>query len=159
MQNVKPEYFHSGHKVMHREVTATLTSYLSDNLKMFTCVTPLDDQPIVIFNRVQDPCVPIQNNYSVDQQKRANFFNIRPGVAQQPRYNPLYSTVSKRYFATITLSAEELDSFRVFLPVIDHFYLFHLYVKNKHRPREEHNQCNYGYEQNNREAAAAPKEQ
>ena len=130
VQNVKTEYFHSGHKVMHRKETATLTTYLSDNLKIFTCVTPLDDQPIVLFNRVQDPCAPIQNNYIVDQQKRANFFNIRPGVAQQPRYNPLYSTASKRYFSTITLSAEELDSFRAFLPLIDNFYHFQLYVKN-----------------------------
>ena len=110
--------------------TATLTTYLSDNLKIFTCVTPLDDQPKVIFNRVQDPCVPLQNDYSFDQQKRANFFNIRPGVAQQPRYNPLYSTASKCYFATITLSAEELDSFRAFLPVINNFYQFQVYVKN-----------------------------
>ena len=142
---------------MHREETATLTIYLSDSLKIFTCVTPLDDQPIVLFNRVQDPCVPIQNSYLVDQQKRAKFFNIRPGVAQPPRYNPLYSTASKRYFATITLSAEELDSFRAFLPVIDNFYHFQLFVKNKQRAREEHNQFNYGYEQNNREAAAATK--
>ena len=157
MQIVKPEYSHSGHKVMHREETATLTTYLSDNLKIFTCLTPLDDQPIVIFNRVQDPCVPIQNNYSVDQQKRENFFNSIPGVAQQPRYNPLYSTAAKRYFATITLSPEELDSFRAFLPVIDNFYHFQLYEKNKQRAREQQNQFNYGYKQNNREATAATK--
>ena len=48
-QNVKQKYFHSRHKVMHREDTATLTTYLSDNLKIFTCLTPLDDQPIVMF--------------------------------------------------------------------------------------------------------------
>ena len=127
---------------MHREETATLTTYRSDNLKIFTCLTPLDDQPIVIFNRVQDPCVPIQNNYSVDQQKRENFFNSRPGVAQQSRYNPLYSTAAKRYFATITLSPEELGSFRAFLPVIDNFYHFQFYVKNKQRARELQNQFN-----------------
>ena len=85
VQNVKPEYFHSGHKVKHREETATLTPYLSDNLKIFTCLTPLDDQPIVIFNRVQDPCVPIQNNYSVDQQKRENFFSTAdPALHNNP---------------------------------------------------------------------------
>ena len=137
VQNVKPEYFHSGRKVMQREETATLTNYLSDNLKIFTCVTRVNDQPIVIFNRVQDPCVPIQNNDSVDQQKRAFFFNIRPGVAQQSRNNPLYSLASKRYFVTITLSAEELDSFRAFLPVIDNFYHFQLFVKNKQRAPEQ----------------------
>ena len=157
VQNVKPEYFHSRHKVMHREETATLTTYLPDNLKILTCVTPLDDQPIVIFDRVQDPCAPIQNNYSVDQQKRANFFNTKPGLAQQPRYNPLYSTAAKRYFTTITLSPEELDSFRALLPVIDNFYHFKLYVKNKQRARGQQNQFNYGYEQNNREATAATK--
>ena len=157
VQNVKPEYFHSGHKMMHREETATLATYLSDNLKIFTCLTPLDDQPIVLFKRVQDPCVPIQNNSSVDQQKRENFFNSRPGVAQQPRYKPLYSTAAKRYFATITLSPEELDSFRAFLPVIDNFYHFQLYVKNKQRARELQNQFNYGYKQNNREATAVTK--
>ena len=105
-----------------REETATLTTYLSDNLQIFSCLNPLDCQPIVIFNRVQDPCVPIQNNYSVDQQKRENFFNSIPGVAQQTRYNPLYSTAAKRYFATITLSPE-LYSFRAFLPVIDNFII------------------------------------
>ena len=116
---------------MYREETATLTTYLSDNLKISTRVTPIDDQPIVLFSRVQDPCVQIQNNYLVDQQKRANFFNIKPGVAQQPRYNQLYSAASKRYFATITLFAEELDSFRALLPVIDKFNHFQLFVKNK----------------------------
>ena len=80
VQNVKLEFFDSGHKVMHREEKAKLNIYLSDNMKIFTCMTPFDDQPIVVFNRVQDPCVPIQNNYSVDQQKPANFFNTRTAL-------------------------------------------------------------------------------
>ena len=133
---------------MHRKETATM---------IFTCLTPLDDQPIVIFNRLQDPCVPIQNNYSVDHQKRENFFNSILGAAQQSQYNPLYSTAAKRYFATITLSPEELDSFRAFLLVIDNFYHFQLYVKNKQRAQEQQNQFNYGCKQNNREAIAATK--
>ena len=141
---------------MHREDTATLTTYLSYNLKIFTCLTPLDDQPIVIFNRVQDPSPPIQNNFSSDQQNRANYLNNKPNTAQQPRYNPLYSAAAKRYFATITLSPDELDSFRAFLPVIDNFYHFQLYVKNKQRAREHRNQFNYGYEQNKREAYTVP---
>ena len=120
---------------MHREDTATLTTYLSDNLKIFTCLTPLDDQPIVIFNRVQDPSPPIQNNFSSDQQNRANYLNNKPNTAQQPRYNSLYSAAAKRYFATITLSSDELDSFRAFLPVIDNFYHFQLYIKNKQSSR------------------------
>ena len=155
-RNVKQEYFHSGHKVMHREDTATLTTYLSDNLKIFTCLTPLDDQPIVIFNRVQDPSPPIQNIFSSDQQNRANYLNNKPNTAQQPRYNSLYSAAAKRYFATITLSPEELDSFRAFLPVIDNFYHFQLYVKNKQRAREHRNQFNYGYEPNKPEAYVVP---
>ena len=114
---------------MHREDTATLTTYLSDNLKILTCLTPLDDQPIVIFNRVQDPSPPIQNNFSSDQQNRANYLNNKPNTAQQPRYNSLYSAAARRYFATITLSPDELDSFRAFLPVIDNFYHFQLYIK------------------------------
>ena len=134
-QNVKHEYSHSGHKVMHREDTSTLTTYLSDNLKIFTCFTPLDNQPIVIFNRVQDPSPPIQNNFSSDHQNRANYLNNKPNAAQQPRYNSFYSTAAKRYFATITLSPDELDSFRAFLPVIDNFYHFQLYVKNKQSSR------------------------
>ena len=120
---------------MHREDTATLTTYLSDNLKIFTCLTPLDDQPIVIFNRVQDPSPPIQNNFSSDQQNRANYLNNKPNTAQQPRYNSLYSAAAKRYFDTITLSPDELDSFRAFLPVIDNFYHFQLYIKNKQSSR------------------------
>ena len=111
---------------MHREDTATLTTYLSDKLKLFTCMTPLDDQPIVIFNRVQDPSLPIQNNFSSNQQNRENYINNKPNTAQQPRYNSLYSSVAKRYFETITLSPDELDSFRDFLPVIDNFYPFQL---------------------------------
>ena len=138
---------------MHREDTATLTTYLSDNLKIFTCLTPLDDQPIVIFNRVQDPSPPIQNNFSSDQQNRANYLNNKPNTAQQPRYNSLYSAAAKRYFATITLSPVELDSFRAFLPVVD---VCKLYVKNKQRAREHRNQFNYGYEQNKPEAYAVP---
>ena len=141
---------------MHREDTATLTTYLSDNLKIFTCLTPLDDQPIVIFNRVQDPSPPIQNNFLTDQQNRANYLNNKPNTAQQPRYNALYSAAAKRFFATITLSPDELDSFRAFLPVIDNFYHFQLYVKNKKRAREHRNQLNYGYEQNKPEAYAVP---
>ena len=141
---------------MHREDTATLTTYLSDNLKIFTCLTPLDDQPIVIFNSVQDPSPPIQNNFSSDQQNRANYLNNKPNTAQQPRYNSLYSAAAKRYFATITLSPDEQDSFRAFLPVIDNFYHFQLYVKNKQRAREHRNQFNYGYEQNKSEAYAVP---
>ena len=62
----------------------------------------------------------------------------------------------KRYFAAITLSPDELDSFRAFLPVIDNFYHFQLYVKNKQRAREHRNQFNYGYEQNKSEAYAVP---
>ena len=141
---------------MHREDTATLTTYLSDNLKIFTCLTPLDDQPIVIFNRVQDPSPPIQNNFLSDQQNRANYLNNKPNTAQQPRYNSLYSAAAKRYFAAIVLSPDELDSFRAFLPVIDNFYHFQLYVKNKQRAREHQNQFNYGYEQNKTEAYAVP---
>ena len=141
---------------MHREDTATLTTYLSDNLKIFTCLTPLDDQPIVIFNRVHDPSPPIQNNLSSDQQNRANYLNNKPNTAQQPRYTSLYSTAAKRYFATITLSPDELDSFRAFLPVIDNFYHFQLYVKNKQRAREYRNQFNYGYDQNKPEAYGVP---
>ena len=115
---------------MHREDTAFLTTYLSDNLKIFTCLTPLDNQPIVIFNRVQDPSPPIQNNFSSDQQNRANYLNNKPNTAQQLRYNSLYSAAAKRYFATFSLSPDELDSCRAFLPVIDNFYHFQLYVKN-----------------------------
>ena len=141
---------------MHREDTATLTTYLSDNLKIFTCLTPLDDQPIVISNRVQDPSAPIQNNFSSDHQNRANYLNSKPNTAQTPRYNSLYSAAAKRYFATITLSPDKLDSFRAFLPVIDNFYQFQLYVKNMQRAREHRNQFNYGYDQNKPEAYGVP---
>ena len=114
---------------MHREDTATLTTYLSENFKIFICLTPLDDQPIVLFNRVQDPSPSIKNNFSSDQQNRANQLNNKSNTAQQPRHNSLYSAAAKRYFATITLSPDELDSFRAFLPVIDNFYHFQLYAK------------------------------
>ena len=114
---------------MHREDTTTLKTYLSDKLKVFTCLTPLDDQPIVIFNRVQDPSAPIQKNFSSNQQIRANYLNNKPNTAQQPRYNSLYSAAAKRYFATITRSPDKLDSFRAFMPVIDNFYHFQPYVK------------------------------
>ena len=142
---------------MHREDTATLTTYLSDNLKIFTCLTPLDDQPIVIFNRVQDPSPPILNNFLSDQQNRANYLNNKPNTAQQPRNSSLYSAAAKRYFATTTLSPDELDRFRAFLPVIDIFYHLQLYIKNKQRAREHRNQFNYGYEQNKPEAYAVLK--
>ena len=142
--------------MMHREDMATLTTYLSNNLKIFTCLPPLDDEPIIIFNRVQDPSPPIQNNFSSDHQNRANYLNSKPNTAQQPRYNSLYSAAAKRYFATITLSPDELDSLRAFLPVIDNFYHFQLYVKNKQRAREHRNQFNYGYEQYKPEAYAVP---
>ena len=141
---------------MHREVMATLTTYLSDNCKIFTCFTPPDDQPIVIFNRVQDPSPPIQNNLSSDQENRANYLYNKPNTAQQPSYNSLYSAAAKRYFATINLSPDELDSFRAFLPVIDSFYHFQLYLQNKQRAREYRNQFNYGYELNKPEACAVP---
>ena len=98
VQNVKPEIFYSGHKVMHREETETLTTYLSDNLKIFTCLTPLDNQPIVLFNRVQDPSPPMQNKFSSDQQNRVNYLNNKPNTAQ-PRFNSLYSSAAKRYIA------------------------------------------------------------
>ena len=143
---------------MHRQETATLTTYLSDNLKIFTCLTPLDNQPIVIFNRVQDPSPLIQKYFSSDQQNqnRVNYLNNKPNTAQ-PRYNSLYSAAAKHNFATITLSPEELDSFRAFLPVIDNFYHFSLYVKNKQRAQEQQNQFNYGCIQKNQEATAATK--
>ena len=144
---------------MHRKETAKLTICVSDSLRIFTCLTSLDDQPIVIFNRVQDPSLPIQNNYSVDQQKRARFFNNRTGVAQQPRYNPLYSTAAKRYLATITLCQDELDSLGAFLPVIDNFYHLQFYVKNKQRAHKQQNPFNYGNQQNKREDTVAPKKQ
>ena len=144
VQNVKQEHFHSGHRAMHREDTATLTTCLSDNRKIFTCLPPLDDQPIVIFNRVQDPSPSIQKNFSSDQQNQATYLNNQPNTAQQPRYNSLYSLAAKRYFATITFSPDELDSFRTFLPLIDDFCHFQLYVKNKQRAREHRNQINYG---------------
>ena len=131
---------------MHREDTATFTTYLSDNKKIFTCLPPLDDQPIVIFNRVQDPSPPIKNNFSSDQQNQATYLNNQTNTAQQPRYNSLYSAAAKRYFATNTFSPDELDSFRAFLPLIDNFYPFQLYVKNKPRAREHRNQINYGYD-------------
>ena len=39
-----------------------------------------------------------------------NYLNNKPNTAQQPRFNSLYSAAAKRYFATITLSPDELDS-------------------------------------------------
>ena len=102
---LKPEFFQSAQKVMHREETATVTTYLSDILKINTCLTPLDNQPIVILNRIQDPSPPVQNNFSSDQQNRVKYLNNKPHRAQ-PRYNSLYSAAAKRYFATITLSPE-----------------------------------------------------
>ena len=146
VRNVEQEYFHSGHKVMHREDTATLTNCLSDNLKIFNCLTPLDDQ---------DPSPSIQSNFSSDQRNRANYLNNKQNTAQQPRYNSLHSAAAKRYFATITLSTDELDRFRAFLPVIDNFYHFQLYVKNKQRAREHRNQFK-GFEENQPEAYAVP---
>ena len=156
-RNLKQINFYSGHKVMHRKDTATLTTYLSDNLMIFTCLTPIDDQPIVIFNSVQDPSPPIQINFSRDQQNRANYLNKKPNRAQQPRYSSLYSAAAKRYIATITLSPDELGSFSSLLPVIESFCHFQLYVKNKQRAREHRNQFNYGYEQNKPEAHAVPR--
>ena len=122
---------------MHREDTATLTTYLSVYLKIFTCLTPLDDQPIIIFNRVQDPSPTIQNIFSSDQQNLANCLNNKPNTAQQNRYSSLYSTAAKRYFATITLSPDKQDSFRTFLPVpvTDKLYHFQLYVKKAQSSR------------------------
>ena len=141
---------------MHREDTATLTTYLSDNLKIFTCLTPHDSQPIAILNRVQDPSPPIQINFSSDHHNRTNYLNNKPNTAQQLRYNSLYSAAANRYFATINLSPDELDSFRSFLPVVDNFYSFQLYVK-KQRARELRNQINHGYEQKNKsEVYAVP---
>ena len=141
---------------MHREDTATLPTYLSDNLKIFARLTPLDDEPIVVFNRAQDSSPPIQIKFSSDQQNRAIFLNSNSNAAQQSRYNSLISTAAKRYFATITLSPDELASFRAFLSVIDNFCHFQLYVKNKQRAREHRNQFSYGYEQNKPEAYAVP---
>ena len=126
--------------MVHREHTATLSTYLSDNLKIFTCLTPLDGEPILIFNKVQDASPPIQIKFSSDQQNRANFLNNNSKAAQQSRYKLLFSTAAKHYFATITLSPDELHSFRAFLPVTDKFCHFQFYVKNKQRAREHRNQ-------------------
>ena len=100
---------------------------------------------------------PIQNTCSSDQQNRVNYLNNKPNSSQQPRYHLLYSAAAKRYFATITRPPDELDSFRAFLPVIDNFYHFQLYVKNKQRAREHRNQFTYGCDQNKSEAYAFPK--
>ena len=70
---------------MHREDTAILATNLSVNMKIFTCLTPLDHQPIVILNRVQDPSPPIHSNFSSDQQNRANYLNDKKNTPQQPR--------------------------------------------------------------------------
>ena len=109
-----------------------------------------------MFNRVLDTSSPIQNNFSSDQQNRAKYLNNKPNTAQQLRYSSPYSTAAIRYFATITPSPDELDSFRAFLPVIDNFYYFQLYVKIKKRPREHRNRFNYSYEQNKSETYAVP---
>ena len=140
---------------MHREDKAILTTYLTDKLKIFSCLTPLDDQPIEYFNSVQDPSPPIQNTFSSDQQNQANYLNIKPNTAQQPRYNSLYSAAAKLYFATITLSPDKLECFKAFVPVIDIFYHFQLDVKNKQRAREHRNKFNYGYDQIKSESYAA----
>ena len=132
---------------MHREDTATLTTYLSDNLKIFTCLTPLQSSGSLSTKT---------EYFSSDQQNRVNHLNNKPNTAQS-RYNSLCSSAAKPYFATITLSPEEIDSFRAFFPVIENFYHFQLYVKNKQRAREHRNQFNYGYEQNKLEATAATK--
>ena len=42
-------------------IPATLTTNLSESLKIFTCVTPIDDQTAIIFHRTQDPCRNPQN--------------------------------------------------------------------------------------------------
>ena len=86
-----------------------------------------------------------------------NYLNNKPNTAQ-PRYNLLYSAAAKRYFATITLSPDELDSFRAFLPVIDNFYHFQLYVKNEQRTHEQQNKFNYCCKQKTEKSSQPPKE-
>ena len=121
------------HKVMHRE-----------DMEMMHKVMHRDSSP------------PIQKNFSSGQQRRVNYFNNKPNAAKHYYYNSLSSSAANRYFATFTLSPDELDSFRAFLPVIDNFYHFKLYVKNKQRAREHRNHINYGYEQIKPEVYAVP---
>ena len=141
---------------MHREDTATLTNYLSDNLMMFTCLTPLDDHPLystefgiplhqyrIIFQVINR----IERTISTINETLHNNLVTPCFIAQQQNVI---------YFATINLSTEKLDRFRALSPVIENFINFQMYVKNKQRAREHRNQAKYGYEQSKPGAYAVP---
>ena len=119
---------------MQREESASLATYLPKNLKIFSCVTLHDDQPGIIFLRNQDSCIPPQNYLFDWQQKGSNSLTSQM-LLQQPHHESLYSTAVKRYFATITLSQDKIDSFKALLPVIDKLYYLQFNLSNKQGAR------------------------
>ena len=141
---------------MQREESATLPTFLREKLNNFTRVTSLDDQLVIIFHRTQDLCIP-QQNYSFDHQQKAPNFINKPESPQQPQCNSLYSTSVKRYFATNTLSSEELDCFRKFLLVIHNLHQFQLHLRSRQIAQEQCNHFNYGYEQTSKENSISSK--
>ena len=100
--------------------THKLHSCLSESLKISVSINSQTHQAQVTLTRQQP----------INQQTELP--DLIPRTAKRTS-SDCYSTVLKRTppFYAITLSPEEFDSLRYFLPVVDNFYQYYLYVYNK----------------------------
>ena len=100
--------------------THKLHSCLSESLKISVSINSQTHQAQVTLTRQQP------NNQQTELP------DLIPRTAKRTS-SDCYSTALKRTppFYAITLSPEEFDSLRYFLPVVDNFYQYYLYVYNK----------------------------
>ena len=100
--------------------THKLHSCLSESLQISVSISSQTHQAQVTLTRQQP------NNQQTELP------DLIPRTAKRTS-SDCYSAALKRTppFYAITLSPEEFDSLRYFLPVVDNFYQYYLYVYNK----------------------------
>ena len=117
--------------------TPTINTYLSPDLKATVCLTPLTSHPTVSLSRViQDLTIPQNIGQNTTIHHHPNSTSLPDLVRKYPPIprRTFYNAVAKQN--TVTLSADELDTFRYFLGLIDSFQHFHSFIQNKQQAQK-----------------------
>ena len=152
--NRKAKILPSVSKAAQRKWPAILTTYLSHSLKIFTCVTPLDDQPVNFSTERKIPAY-FHNTNRLTKRKDQTLKTSRNAHSSFAitHYTALLSSVFLQKYS-ITRRAW---SFWAFIPIIDNLYQFQFCLSNRKRVREHLKQFNYGYQHTSNENSTSTK--
>ena len=101
---------------------------LRETHKLHSCLSESLQISVLINSQTHRAQVTLTRQQPNNQQTELP--DLIPRIAKRTSSDS-YSAARTQPFYAITLSPEEFDSLRYFLPVFDNFYQYYLYVNNK----------------------------